>query len=155
MKTGFGIEPGHDERGDRRRLATRTLAALACVMQVTGADGQSPPPPPGSGVEERFDGAMRGWIGAHGIARASLAVMRDNRLVLAAGYGGRSANERVPMWSLSKAITALCTASLIKDGRLRLDDPIGPLLAPARPANAARHRRGGKLRAVQSFAHQK
>ena len=30
-----------------------------------------------------------------------------------------------------KAITALCVASLIKDGRLRLDDPIGPHLARA------------------------
>jgi CubicO group peptidase (beta-lactamase class C family) len=57
-------------------------------------------------------------------------VMRANRLVFSAGYGSRGANERVPVWSLSKAITAVCIASFIKEGRLRLNDPIGPVLAP-------------------------
>jgi CubicO group peptidase (beta-lactamase class C family) len=57
--------------------------------------------------------------------------MRDNRLIFSAGYGGRGANERVPVWSLSKVITAVCIASFIKEGRLGLNDPIGPLLKPA------------------------
>ena len=80
---------------------------------------------------EFFDTAMQRWMAAHALPRGSVAVMFDNRLALAAGYGGRGVNERVPVWSLSKAITALCVASLIKDGRLRLDDPIGPHLARA------------------------
>ena len=66
----------------------------------------------------------------HGVSRASVAVMHDGRLVFAAGYGGRGANERVPVWSLSKAITALCIATLIRDGKLSLLDPIGRLLVP-------------------------
>jgi hypothetical protein len=37
-------------------------------------------------------------IAAHGVSRASVAVMHDDRLVLAAGYGGRGATERVPVW---------------------------------------------------------
>ncbi len=74
---------------------------------------------------------MQRWMAAHAVPRGSLAVTFDNRLVFAAGYGGRGVNERVPVWSLSKAITALCVASLIKDGRLRLDHPIGPHLARA------------------------
>jgi CubicO group peptidase (beta-lactamase class C family) len=77
-----------------------------------------------------FDDAIRLWMAAHGVVRASVAVMRDNRLVFAAGYGGRGPNERVPVWSLSKPITALCIASLVTEGRLSLSDPIGPLLAP-------------------------
>jgi CubicO group peptidase (beta-lactamase class C family) len=80
---------------------------------------------------EFFDAAMQRWMAAHAVPRGSVAVTFDNRLVFAAGYGGRGVNERVPVWSLSKAITALCVASLIKDGRLRLDDPIGPPLARA------------------------
>jgi CubicO group peptidase (beta-lactamase class C family) len=56
--------------------------------------------------------------------------MRDGRLAFASGHGGRDANERVPVRSLSKAITALCIASLIREKRLGLGDPIGPLLAP-------------------------
>jgi CubicO group peptidase (beta-lactamase class C family) len=82
------------------------------------------------GTAELFDDAMRTWRAAHGVSRASVAVMHDDRLVFAAGYGGRGANERVPVWSLSKAITALCIATLIRDGRLSFLDPIGRLLAP-------------------------
>jgi CubicO group peptidase (beta-lactamase class C family) len=78
-----------------------------------------------------FDMIMQRWMAAHSIPRSSNAVMVDDRLVVAAGYGGRGGNERVPIWSLSKAITALCIASFIRDGKLRLDDPVGPHLAPA------------------------
>ena len=82
------------------------------------------------GTAELFDDAMRTWRAAHGVSRASVAVMHDDRLVFAAGYGGRGANERVPVWSLSKAITALCIATLIRDEKLSFLDPIGRLLAP-------------------------
>jgi len=77
-----------------------------------------------------IDTAMQRWMAAHAVPRGSVAVMRDNRLVFAAGYGGRGINERVPVWSLSKAVTALCIASVIKEGQLNLDDPIGPYLVP-------------------------
>jgi hypothetical protein len=51
-----------------------------------------------------FNAEMRTWMGAHGVARSSLAVMRDGRLVHVAGFGDRGASERVGVWSLSKAI---------------------------------------------------
>jgi CubicO group peptidase (beta-lactamase class C family) len=73
---------------------------------------------------------MRQWMATHRVSRASVAVTHDGRLAFASGYGGRAAHERVPVWSLSKAITALCIASLIREKRLGLSDPIGPLLAP-------------------------
>jgi len=79
----------------------------------------------------RFDIIMQRWMAAHAVPRGSIAVMCDERLVVAAGYGGRGADDRVPIWSLSKAITALCIASFIREGKLRLDDPIGPYLACA------------------------
>jgi CubicO group peptidase (beta-lactamase class C family) len=66
---------------------------------------------------EFFDAAMQCWMGAHSVPRGSVAVTCNNRLVVAAGYGGRAANERVPVWSLSKVITALCVASLIRKAR--------------------------------------
>jgi hypothetical protein len=76
-----------------------------------------------------FNAEMRTWMGAHGVARSSLAVMRDGRLVHVAGFGDRGASERVGVWSLSKAITATCVATLARDNLLSLADPICPLLS--------------------------
>jgi CubicO group peptidase (beta-lactamase class C family) len=76
-----------------------------------------------------FDTIMQSWMAANGVPRAAVAVMYDNRLIFTAGYG-QGVDERVPIWSLSKAITALCLASLVREGKLQLDDPIGIHLAP-------------------------
>jgi CubicO group peptidase (beta-lactamase class C family) len=98
--------------------------------------------------------AMQGWMQARGVAHASIAVMRDDRLVFAKGYGDRGANQRIGVWSLSKAITAACIATLVQERRLRFDDPIGPLLAPVyakhgRPIDA----RVERISVAQLIAH--
>jgi CubicO group peptidase (beta-lactamase class C family) len=77
-----------------------------------------------------FEHEMRGWMDRFGVRRATLAVMREDRLVLARGYGGREAGERVDVWSLSKAVTGACIATLVRDGTLRLEDPIERHLTP-------------------------
>jgi CubicO group peptidase (beta-lactamase class C family) len=116
------------------KLMKATLGALTgaimSIAAVASADAQSTSTVPNASVAAAFDGAMRRWMASHDVSRASVAVMRDNRLVFAAGYGGRSATERVAVWSLSKAVTAICIATLVQDKKLRFDDPIGPLLAP-------------------------
>jgi D-alanyl-D-alanine carboxypeptidase len=81
-------------------------------------------------VAALFERAFQDWMASHGLSRGSLAIMRDNRLVFRSGYGGRGPDDRVPIWSLSKAITAACIASLIKDGRLELVQTVGQLLSP-------------------------
>lgn len=103
-----------------RALVLLVLALSACATHE-GA--------PGSGSLDAFDRAMRDWMAAHHVSRGSVAVMRDDHLVFAAGYRGRRANERVPVWSMSKAITGVCIATLVQDGSLRFDEPIGPWLA--------------------------
>ena len=114
-----------------RAAAIATLVgASAGTATRDCATAQSMANEPRLDVAAAFGGAMRPWIVKYGVQRASIAVMRDNRLVFAAGYGGRRANERMAVWSLSKPITALCIATLVKDKKLRLDDPIGPLLTP-------------------------
>jgi CubicO group peptidase (beta-lactamase class C family) len=97
------------------------LALFACA---------TPGPPSGSTALSPFDDTMRTWTAAHHVPRSSIAVMRQDRLVFAAGYGGRGASDRLPVWSLSKAVTAVCIATLVQDGALRFDDSIGLLLAP-------------------------
>lgn len=80
-------------------------------------------------VADAFDGEMRAWMAAHGIVRGSLGVTRDGRLIHVAGFGDRRADARVGIWSLSKAITATCVATLARDKLLSFNSPIGPLLS--------------------------
>ncbi|MBV9777719.1 MAG: serine hydrolase [Acetobacteraceae bacterium] len=103
------------------------LAVLATWLLPLPSGWLRRPPAPG-GVEA-FDRTMRDWIAAHQVPAASLAVTRNNRLVLARGYGARAAADRVPVWGLSKAITAVCVAELVDEGRLGFGDRTGPLLA--------------------------
>ena len=105
-------------------------------------------------VAAAFDGPMQSWMTKYGVTRGSVAVMRNDRLAFAAGYGGRGANERIAVWSMSKAITALCIAVLVQDKRLSFDDPIGPLLAPVfakfgKPADE----RLGRVTVAQLLTH--
>jgi CubicO group peptidase (beta-lactamase class C family) len=101
-----------------------------CTVQSDGMAAQLATSASHRDVAAAFDEAIRGWMAKYGVQRGSIAVMHNNRLAFAAGYGGRGANERIPVWSLSKAITALCIATLVSDGKFRFDDPIGPLLSP-------------------------
>ena len=115
------------------RLNPSLIAALVVVAGTLVTPGSASAQ---SSVQDRkevgsaFDIAMRGWLERRGIQHASIAVMRDDRLVFAKGFGDRGANQRIGVWSLSKAITAVCVATLAREGRLRFDSPIGPLLAP-------------------------
>jgi CubicO group peptidase (beta-lactamase class C family) len=77
---------------------------------------------------EAFDAAMRRWTESYNVPGASLAVMHQDRLVFASGYRNRKAADRVPIWGLSKPITAVCLTSFVDEGRLQLNDPIVPLL---------------------------
>jgi CubicO group peptidase (beta-lactamase class C family) len=131
-------------------MPSRTTIAMMTALSVGGlwstagdrAVAQSGPPA-GQTVAEAFDGTMRAWMNANGIPRASVAVMRHGRLVHAEGFGDRRAGDRVPVWSLSKPITATCVAVLAQERKLGLDDPVAPLVAKlaggaGRPVPAAR-----------------
>src|SRR5262245_20695403 len=77
-----------------------------------------------------FKLAMDRWVHNYVPTRASIEVMHEGRLVLAEAYGGQSAGDRVPVWSLTKPITGVCVATLVQDNRIGFDDAIGPLLEP-------------------------
>jgi CubicO group peptidase (beta-lactamase class C family) len=84
-----------------------------------------------------LDGRLRGWMQEHHIGGASLAVMKDKVIVGSFGYGGMSPAKPARIASLSKAITAVCIARLIDEGRLSFTTPLGTVLAGA-------FRRGGE-----------
>ena len=65
----------------------------------------------------------------HQVAAASLAVMKDGRIAATSGYGGMNANSPARIASLSKAITAVCIARLVDQGRLSFTTTLGAVLA--------------------------
>ena len=98
------------------------LLLAACLL--AGSCGAAP----AKTVSEAFNAEVRAWMPQHGIVGANLAVMREGRLVHVAGFGDRRAETRVGVWSLSKAITAACIATLVREKKLSFNSPIGPLL---------------------------
>lgn len=106
-------------------LANEAVAAQAANRApVAGSTERSAAAPKSHAntVAAAFDGTMRAWIEKYGVA----------------------ANERVAVWSMSKAITALCLATLVQEHKLRFDDPIGPLMARAFVNTGSRRMSGSR-----------
>jgi CubicO group peptidase (beta-lactamase class C family) len=72
---------------------------------------------------------MRTWVREYDVPGASVAVMTDTGQIRRLHYGGMSPNEPARIASLSKAITAVCAARLIDDGKLAFTDTLGKVLA--------------------------
>jgi CubicO group peptidase (beta-lactamase class C family) len=100
----------------------RALAAALALLALSAPAFAQPPAP---GTVDDIEQLFARWVKRHGVARATLAVARGDRLVLAKGYGGLAGDSRVLLASLSKPITATCTATLIDQGKLRFDTPLG------------------------------
>jgi len=87
---------------------------------------------------EPFDKLMRSFLKEHGIPGATLAIIKDDRLVYSAGFGwavkpdeekGLAGEPMRPQTllriaSLSKPVTAMAIVKLAENGKIYLDDPI-------------------------------
>src|SRR5262249_13392407 len=111
------------------RLAFICCVVLAVISGIVASRpwAQTPPQPIDTTV---FDTTFRDWMKEHDVAKAVLVVGHRGQPVFERGYGGQDPKQRVLLASLSKAITARCVATLIDDGRLRLDSKVGDVLAP-------------------------
>ena len=107
------------------------VSLLLAACAPTRSDGIVPP-----GLAAA-DAAFRDWMERHGAQEGSLAIGRDGRLVAALGYGGREADDRVLVASLSKAITAVCAGTLVDEGRLGFDTRLRDALAAHFARNGA------------------
>ena len=98
-----------------------------------------------------MEAAFAGWMAQHGITQGTMALALEGRLVQAAGFGGADAAARVPVWSLSKLVTALAIARLVGEGKLTLDST----LAQAMPTRLGRLGTGplGALTVAQLLTH--
>jgi CubicO group peptidase (beta-lactamase class C family)/serine/threonine protein kinase len=119
---------------ETRKLNEESAKNLAANEARTKAEEEARRQPAGTADPEStvapIDRALRDWMAKHGVKQASIAVMREDRLVFAKGYNGRNAGDRINIWGLSHAITGLCVAALIGEGKLRLDDKLGKVLQP-------------------------
>ncbi len=85
-----------------------------------------------------LDGVVQAFLEQTHIPGAALAVVKDNRLVYARGFGLADRELKTPMMpdtlmrigSISKSITAIAVLKLVERGRLDLDATIVPLLGP-------------------------
>jgi N-acyl-D-amino-acid deacylase len=90
---------------------------------------------------EPYDEFMTALIRKWDVTGGALAVARDDKLLLARGYGLANRDRQAPveptslfrLCSLSKTITAVAILQLVQGGRLRLDDKVLPILGAAGP----------------------
>lgn len=83
-----------------------------------------------AGTEDRaraFEAAFGAWLDEVGATQGVLALRHDGQPV-AAWSRGRDAEDLVDLASLSKAITAVCTAALVDEGRLYYDNSAREIL---------------------------
>src|SRR5262249_17620527 len=109
-----------------RRQAARLMAALtaAALAVVAPAPPQTLPPPTPEGLGQ----ALKTWTGKYRVKRAFITVRHEGRIVHRTALGGADPGAPVHLASLSKAITAACAATLIRDGKLAFDTPISAAL---------------------------
>lgn len=82
---------------------------------------------PGADFDEYVNKALKDW----GVPGVSIAIVKDDRIVFAKGYGVRELNKPEPVdehtlfaiGSSSKAFTAAAIAILVDQGKLKWDDP--------------------------------
>jgi CubicO group peptidase (beta-lactamase class C family) len=83
---------------------------------------------PLNGFDDYVNKALREWE----VPGLAIAIIKDDRIVLAKGYGVRKLGDPVPVnertlfaiGSSSKAFTAAAIAMLVDEGKLKWDDPV-------------------------------
>lgn len=99
-------------------LAVLFVVALQTVFAQSG---------PGPDFDNYVNAAMKEW----GVPGVAIAVIKDDRIVMAKGYGTRELGKTLPVnertmfaiGSSSKAFTAASLAMLVDDGKLKWEDP--------------------------------
>ncbi|MEU7909611.1 serine hydrolase domain-containing protein [Microbispora bryophytorum] len=105
-------------------LLTTGTAAVAAATRAAPPDGR-----PGV-TTESVDRYVRDYIRRTDLPGAVVTVVKDDRVVYAAGHGHTAGGEAitpdtpVPLASLSKSFTALAVLRLADEGRIDLDAPV-------------------------------
>lgn len=108
----------------RRQNARLILLLLFVLVTSPLARAQEAPL---AGFDDYVNNALRDWE----VPGVAIAVVKDDRIVLAKGYGVRKLGDLAPVnertlfaiGSSSKAFTAASVAMLVDEGKLKWDDP--------------------------------
>lgn len=93
---------------------------------------------------EPIDRSFQTFMRAQGVPGASLAIVKNGRLVLARGYGMADVEQAQPVTptslfrigSISKTVTAIAVMNLVQAGKLDLDARAFDILADIRPRSS-------------------
>ena len=104
----------------KARLSMLVVLVLVAVQAVAAQV-------PGAEFEEYVNKAIKDW----GVPGVAIAIVKDDRVVFAKGFGVRELNKPEPVdehtlfaiGSSSKAFTAASIAMLVDEGKLKWDDP--------------------------------
>jgi CubicO group peptidase (beta-lactamase class C family) len=105
----------------KTRFTALVLVVLLAVQAVAAQQA------PGADFDEYVNKAIKDW----GVPGAAIAIVKDDRIVYAKGFGVRELNKPAPVdehtlfaiGSSSKAFTAASLAMLVDEGKLKWDDP--------------------------------
>ncbi|HEY1991644.1 MAG TPA: serine hydrolase domain-containing protein, partial [Gammaproteobacteria bacterium] len=110
----------------------RLLALIACLFSIPAAWGAEPPPQELQGLDRYIPQAMGDWK----VPGLAIAVVKDDKLVWARGFGRRNLDEPEPVdvgtlfgiGSNTKAFTAAALGTLVTTGKLAWDSHMVDLL---------------------------
>src|SRR5690606_26159145 len=110
---------------NQRRLSLIPILVALLALLPRAAAGQSAPL---NGLDAYIEKAMKDW----GVPGVAVAVVKDDSVVHARGYGVRELGRPEPVdertifaiGSSSKAFTSAALAILVDEGRVAWDDPV-------------------------------
>jgi D-alanyl-D-alanine carboxypeptidase len=113
---------------DRHHVPALRTAFLAALLFTTPAFAQQLTP----AETAKVDGIVADALKSSGVPSASVAIVRDGKIVFAKAYGdqgpgiarGPSADAKYPIASISKQFTAAALLLLEDEGKLSLDDKV-------------------------------
>lgn len=125
-------------------MAGRTIAIAVALLGGLALVRAEPTPTPAvpPAIVEALDGALHEWRAAPDHVGVSAAVILADGARWESAVGAASPDEpltvdhRMPIASITKTMTAGVVLTLVDEGVLRLDDPIGRWLEPLRNIDA-------------------